>query len=147
MNHRDHGEKNLIYSVLSSHSVCSVVDSLSRNLFYLDRRIILTMTVGIAVTLSSPVLENDQFFAPALLHDLTGNLSRCEHGLAHGHRIALDDHEHFLDLGHIALLTFKALHPDNIAGCNLVLFSTALDHCVHATSSLRTNTFTRIESA
>lgn len=84
--------------------------------FYFDGCVILTVAIGLAETLASPVFEDQEFLASVLVHDFRGNFGGIESRLADRHLVSIGDHEDIFYFDDIALLGIKALHPDHIAG-------------------------------
>src|SRR5476651_2150740 len=105
---------------------------LGDDLFDLDHRQILTMTVLATRILAAALLEDDQMFAAALLHDRADNL-----GAGNG-RLA-DLVAHHQDVGELDLgagFALETLNGERVVGGDRVLFSTRADNGDHETPDL-----------
>src|SRR5471030_871755 len=97
---------------------------LGDDLFDLDHRQILTMTVLAPRILATALLEDDQVFAAALLHDRADNLGAGNGGLA-------DLVAHHQDVGELDLgagFALETLNGERVVGGDRVLFSRSEEH-------------------
>src|SRR5471030_3200057 len=97
---------------------------LGDDLFDLDHRQILTMTVLAPRILAAALLEDDQVFAAALLHDRADNLGAGNGGLA-------DLVAHHQDVGELDLgagFALETLNGERVVGGDRVLFSRSEEH-------------------
>jgi hypothetical protein len=92
----------------------------------------LTMALLQRVTLTTLLFEDNDFFAFVLLNDGGRYLSALNNRLAYFDSLAISDHENIGKLYDIANLAGQFFNPQTISRCNLILFTTGTNNCVHA---------------
>jgi hypothetical protein len=92
----------------------------------------LPMSAAQAIAFATFFLENDDFFAPALVGDLGHDFDILKDGLADADVVAIGQQEHFSEIDSLANFTVQFFHPQHIAASHLILLAACSHYRIHA---------------
>jgi hypothetical protein len=101
------------------------------NLFDLQGRERLTVTLPLGVALAPFHLEDDDLFGPALAQDFSQDFDIGKQGLSRQDILSVGIEKNIFELDRIASLAGDFFHPNGIALRDFILFSTGPDYRVH----------------